>query len=91
MKRYNTLGRPRIMFSAEANCFPPQFCTTHPPPPIPVSAKYINTGGVIGRAGALTKFWGDMEGRETIVNDQVEKILRSLYHHNVAHLYAQTL
>lgn len=67
---YSSWGRPPIVFSAEVTCFPPQFCATHPPPPVNVPARYINTGGLIGRAGRLGEFWRDMEGRETVVNDQ---------------------
>lgn len=48
LRRYNSLGRPPILFSAEVTCFPPQFCSAHPPPPDPpVSARYMLCPAVV--------------------------------------------
>lgn len=70
LEQYGKLGHPAILFPAEANCFPFEFCDRHPTPPMDVKAKYINTGGVIGRAGNLAAFWADMQTRDVIHNDQ---------------------
>ena len=56
---YDSLGRPDILFSAEANCWPEVlaadgYCVKAPELP---GSRYLNSGGIIGRAGPLSRMW----------------------------------
>ena len=73
---YSRNGRPDILMSAESGVWPQHLESKYPALPAGlegITSRFLNSGGVVGRAGKLADFWGhiwSLPAEKRGINDQ---------------------